>query len=757
MIFVRRYSQTDILLTERHRMERPLLWLVWISALMFSMVDGNMFYLGLLTAFTSLSYFATLRNLEICLDRWMVNLAAIAATVWVIMEHKIFGQRIIISIGHYTMLIQICKIFERKRPFDYILTQLLAMILVVISAMLCALMWLAIMVIGYVFLACYVAMVFTLKRGLDRAAENTLPTEQSPIDPKKLAWNAVRDWPGKPLRQVMFSLGCMSLFMGGLAFLLAPRTAKGILSAINSPEPLASMQEKVMPLGKPREIYLSKRQVMAVQVLTNNTPGPTKSFSSQYLRENVLTKYSRSSWKADDGNFIRKSLPEIMNLLSKMTSKLVIHKITLFPGFQGGLPAPYPTMMLVLGQPEKVTVTRDLIYSSDGPDNPFSRRHYETYSFGEPFTASQVGMIRLLTNWFYMPPNPATRITLREEDKKRILELADQWTGDLLKQRDALPKFQRDRLNIKIASRLAAKLGERCSYTLDLRDADPNRDAIVDFLFYMKKGHCEYFASTLGVMCCLLDIPARVAIGYHFDDYDRSSKSYAVRECDAHAWCEVYSRDSNWMIVDPTPASAVHTSESGMQWWAKLKAKWTSMQYWWYENIIGFDSDYQEHMKQNLQEKSENAFNQLANLGKRLWNSLINLISKGEVDELLKKAFLWFLVVSGGLVALKITQIMLMNKLLARTPQGQALMRRVKSLYRIMELAQRKGLPCRQETTLREWCAQAVEKFNLPEEPLRELVELQNSWRWGNRKPTPEELEKATAAAKTIEEFLKSA
>jgi hypothetical protein len=41
--------------------------------------------------------------------------------------------------------------------------------------------------------------------------------------------------------------------------------------------------------------------------------------------------------------------------------------------------------------------------------------------------------------------------------------------------------------------------------------------------------------------------------------------------------------------------------------------------------------------------------------------------------------------------------------------------------------------------------------------PMRELVNLHNRWRWGNIKPTSEELDKALTAAKTIEEHLKSA
>ena len=744
------------MLTERRRMERPLLWLVWISALMFSMVDGNFFYMGLLTLVTAMSYFATMRNMEICLDRWLVNFAAIAATVWIIAEHKIMGQRTIVSICHYTILIQICKIFERKRPFDYILTQLLAMILVVSSAMLCAFFWLAAMVVGYVFLACYVAMVFTLKRGLDRAAEHTLPGEYEHIDPKKLAWNSIRNWPGKPLRQVMFSLGCMSLFMGCLAFMLAPRTAKGILAVINSPEPLESMQEKTMSLGQSREIYLSRRQIMSVQIITNRHIGPAQSFSSQYLRENVLTKYSQSSWQTEDPGFMHINIPQIQNSRDYANLGIIVHRISLMPGFQGGLPAPYPTLSIEMPDSSKISVTRNLVYNDDD-ENTFTRRAYETYSFGEPMTQKQINIVMKFTNWSHTPRRPAAKINMSDNDKKLIIELAETWAGDLLRQRDALPEASRETMNIEIASRLAAKLDERCSYTLDLRDANPNRDAVVDFLFYMKKGHCEYFASTLGVMCCLLDVPARVAIGYHFDDYKRSSKSYIVRECDAHAWCEVYSNETNWTIVDPTPASAMASPNSDLQFWAKLKAKWMSLQYWWYENIIGFDATSQEHMKQDIQKTSENFFRHIGDIAAKLWNSIVLLISKGVIDAFLIKAFIWFLIVSLSLFVLKICQIIFFNMLMARTPEGQARMRRLKVLRHIVDITERKGLPYRPENTLREWSAQAIEQFNLPAAEMRQIVELHNRWRWGNIKPSPEEMEKILAAARIIENRIKSA
>jgi len=54
------------------------------------------------------------------------------------------------------------------------------------------------------------------------------------------------------------------------------------------------------------------------------------------------------------------------------------------------------------------------------------------------------------------------------------------------------------------------------------------------------------------VMARVLGIPARVAIGYATGEYDAATRTYTVRESDAHAWPELYI-NGQWLPFEPTP------------------------------------------------------------------------------------------------------------------------------------------------------------------------------------------------------------
>jgi transglutaminase-like putative cysteine protease len=90
-------------------------------------------------------------------------------------------------------------------------------------------------------------------------------------------------------------------------------------------------------------------------------------------------------------------------------------------------------------------------------------------------------------------------------------------------------------------------------YTLDLPRVPAGRDPVDWFLFDVKTGYCEQFATADVLMLRSLGIPARLATGYATGDYDPLLNQAVVREHDAHAWVEVYFGNHGWVPVDPTP------------------------------------------------------------------------------------------------------------------------------------------------------------------------------------------------------------
>lgn len=76
-------------------------------------------------------------------------------------------------------------------------------------------------------------------------------------------------------------------------------------------------------------------------------------------------------------------------------------------------------------------------------------------------------------------------------------------------------------------------------------------DAVWDFL-QGKKGYCVHFATSMTMMARMLDIPARIAVG--FLPGSSSGDTYSVTGEEAHAWPELYFEGAGWVRFEPTPA-----------------------------------------------------------------------------------------------------------------------------------------------------------------------------------------------------------
>ena len=91
-------------------------------------------------------------------------------------------------------------------------------------------------------------------------------------------------------------------------------------------------------------------------------------------------------------------------------------------------------------------------------------------------------------------------------------------------------------------------------YSLDVPIPPPQFDVTDYFLFDLKKGYCDYFATSMVVMARLAGIPARLAIGYATGTYNLNSKRFSVTEADAHSWAELYFPGIGWIPFEATPS-----------------------------------------------------------------------------------------------------------------------------------------------------------------------------------------------------------
>jgi len=121
---------------------------------------------------------------------------------------------------------------------------------------------------------------------------------------------------------------------------------------------------------------------------------------------------------------------------------------------------------------------------------------------------------------------------------------------------------------------LTTYLQQNYQYTQQLGHVPPGRDPVDWFLFDVKKGYCEQFATAETLMLRSLGVPARLATGYSTGDYNPVLDQSIVREHDAHAWVEVWFPNHGWVPVDPSPGfSALAATQFPNHWAASGLAR----------------------------------------------------------------------------------------------------------------------------------------------------------------------------------------
>lgn len=138
-----------------------------------------------------------------------------------------------------------------------------------------------------------------------------------------------------------------------------------------------------------------------------------------------------------------------------------------------------------------------------------------------------------------------------------------------------------------------------------LETAPLGRHGVDEFLFDLRVGYCEYYASAFAVLMRAAGIPARIVTGYQGGYWQEGGEYLLVRNSDAHAWVEVWLEGSGWTRVDPTAAVSPARIQSGarsvsggdgLDWVLTLRNRYDRLQHLWNSWVLGFDADRQQRM-----------------------------------------------------------------------------------------------------------------------------------------------------------------
>ena len=94
-------------------------------------------------------------------------------------------------------------------------------------------------------------------------------------------------------------------------------------------------------------------------------------------------------------------------------------------------------------------------------------------------------------------------------------------------------------------------------YTLELPAPPAGREISDYFLFDLRRGYCDYYATAMVVMARAAGLPTRLVVGYAGGVPDPESGQMLVSAADAHSWVEIYFSDYGWIEFEPTASRPV--------------------------------------------------------------------------------------------------------------------------------------------------------------------------------------------------------
>ncbi len=141
----------------------------------------------------------------------------------------------------------------------------------------------------------------------------------------------------------------------------------------------------------------------------------------------------------------------------------------------------------------------------------------------------------------------------------------------------------------------------RSDYGYTLQRKASGREPLSDFLFNIREGHCEYFATAMAIMLRTQGIATRVVNGFHGGEFNDAAGVTIVRQRNAHAWVEVYfPGEDAWVSFDPTPDSGLNAAGFGGGIAGTIRKYAEALETFWIQYFVAFDDQEQRSLARSV-------------------------------------------------------------------------------------------------------------------------------------------------------------
>lgn len=381
-----------------------------------------------------------------------------------------------------------------------------------------------------------------------------------------------------PIRRLPTASFALILFMAALAlpiFFVLPRDGGAGFGGGQSGLSTSSGFSDVVRLGGIGRIQESDEIVMRVKLDSGTVE------SGLYFRGVALDTFDNQSWSKSKPGPIQRTKNEDREVvqLDFATSRETLLIQTIFLE-----PMDTPILFAVpraVGIQGSFSVLEKDAYGSLSFPRDFERISYKVISDrssppanrlrldDQPYTAE-------VQNYRDLPPIYDIRIA----------ELAEQITAK------STGRYEKAR---DIEAYLQTKFG----YTLEQKAG--GREPLSDFLFNVREGHCEYFATAMAVMLRTQGIATRIVNGFHGGEYNDTADVTVVRQRNAHSWVEVYFPQENaWVTFDPTPVSGQIAPALNVGFAGTFTKYIEALDAIWIQYFVAFDDQGQQSLARSM-------------------------------------------------------------------------------------------------------------------------------------------------------------
>lgn len=573
------------------------------------------------TAMTLLNVWLISRGRFRPLPRLAANVITLLFACYLVLRVKQIQGPPILAIGEFLVFLQLVKLFEQRGNRDLAQLLVLSLLLMVAAAISTGSLLFGLMFVVYLFMSLYCCLLFHLKTETDHA-KAVMGVDEKKINPITLKQD--QRFLTRSMRRLTGFVSIVAICMAVGVFLFFPRgTGAGIIGnlAFKPSQSLTGFSDKVSFQDVAR-ITQNEAEVAKVTITKNGQP-----FGSAgemiYLRGSAPDTYVSDPASVDRWKWIRTVGNTADVIQSTRGQRYELNtdaqgvdryrqEIRLLPTGTDILFA-MPGIASIETQREvrlRYTPEDEVLQLSEPLLGEFPYAVSSTGQIGGPATANKPSRIsfdadlaqELRRRW-----ESARNSSFRQypiPEKVRAFSLQDDvagvdGNGNLAQQR--LDRTEISSLDEVVARNFERYLQGNFSYTLDLTDARrvEDEDPLVQFLYDFKRGHCEYFAGAMALMCQSIGMKARVVVGFKCDEFNSVGGYYIVKQSHAHAWVEVLTLNG-WQTFDPTASREASPTNAAASAWKKFMYFIDYLEYSWGNNVVNYDADARTNLIQNV-------------------------------------------------------------------------------------------------------------------------------------------------------------